>query len=447
MSSLPTVLVVDDEPAVRYALRAILEDDGDVEVCEAANGIEALEVLRGRPVQLVITDLQMPRMGGLELLDALREIADAPRAILITAHGSERTAVDTMKRGAIDYFAKPFDPDEVMHVVRRSLRAYVLERDNELLHAELALCRTMVFRSDAMRRVAALVQRVAGRDVTVLITGDSGTGKELVARAIVEASTRAERPYVRFNCAALPRELAEAELFGHTRGAFTGASAARRGLFREADGGTLLLDEIGDLDLQVQGALLRVLQEREVRPIGEDRATPIDTRILCATNRNLEADVTAGRFRQDLLYRLNVVNIQVPPLRERSSDIAPLAATFCARYAQRFGLPDRRLSERLLARWSSRPWPGNVRELEHTVERLVALSTEAVIEDVAEDGGPASTHSVTLKDRLAAVERGFLIEELQRCKGNYSETARRLGISRPTLYEKLKRFGLKPTEA
>jgi two-component system response regulator HydG len=444
VTPLPTVLVVDDDPSVRYALRAILEDDGDVTVCEAADGAEALKIVGARAVELVITDLRMPHMGGLDLLEALGGIADAPRAIVITAHGSERAAVDAMKKGALDYFAKPFDPDEVMHVVRRCLRTFVLERDNERLTAELALSRTMVFRSEAMRRVAALVQRVAARDVTVLITGESGTGKELVARAIVEASTRADRPYVRFNCAALPRELAEAELFGHSRGAFTGATTARRGLFREADGGTLLLDEVGDLDPQVQGSLLRVLQEREVRPVGEDRATPIDTRVLCATNRDLEADVAAGRFRQDLLYRLNVVDVHVPPLRERSADIGPLAHHFCARYAQRFGVPDRRLSEPLVARWTSRAWPGNVRELEHAVERLVALSTETVVDDADLEAQPPSDDPITLKDRLAAVERGFIIEELQRSRGNYSETARRLGVSRPTLYEKLRRYGLKP---
>jgi two-component system response regulator HydG len=443
MSSQPVVLIVDDEPSVRYALRAILEEEGDVEVREAADGKEALDRIRSEEVHLVVTDLMMPKLGGLELLDALREIGDAPRAIMITAHGTERAAVDAMKRGALDYFAKPFDPDEVMRVVRRSLRAFRLERDNERLSAELALGRVMVFRSEAMRRVAALVQRVAARDITVLISGESGTGKELVARAIVDASPRAARQYVRFNCAALPRELAEAELFGHTRGAFTGAHDARRGLFREANGGTLLLDEIGDLDLQVQSSLLRVLQEREVRPVGDDRAVPIDTRILAATNRDLEADVAAGGFRKDLLYRLNVVNIHVPPLRDRSEDIALLANHFCALYAQRFGVPDRRLSERLSTELSSRPWPGNVRELENCVERLVALSTEALIDhDPSEITAPRSG-PIPLKDRLAAVERGFIIEALDRCRQNYSETARLLGVSRPTLYEKLKRHGLK----
>jgi len=214
-------------------------------------------------------------------------------------------------------------------------------------------------------------------------------------------------------------------------------------MFREADGGTLLLDEIGDLDLQVQSTLLRVLQEREVRPVGEDHAVAVDTRILAATHRDLEAEVAAGRFRQDLLYRLNVVNVHVPALRERPDDIVPLATHFCALYAQRFGVPDRRLSERLLARLSGRPWPGNVRELENAVERLVALSNDASIDEDPSESNAEAAHAITLKDRMAAVERGFIVEELERCQHNVSEAARRLGVSRPTLYEKLKRYGLK----
>jgi two-component system, NtrC family, response regulator HydG len=443
MSELPVVLVVDDEPAVRYTLRAILEEEGDIEVREAADGALALTAIEAGDVQIVITDMLMPNVGGLQLLDALAEMADPPKAIMITAHGSERAAVDAMKRGALDYFAKPFDPEDVMRVVKRSLRSWRLERDNLQLSAELALSRTMVFRSKAMLELATLVQRIAPRDVTILLTGESGTGKELVARAIVQASGRASAPYVRFNCAALARELAEAELFGHARGAFTGAEHARRGLFREADGGTILLDEIGDLDLQVQASLLRVLQEREVRPVGEEHATPVDTRIVAATHRDLVAEVEAGRFRQDLLYRLNVVNIHIPPLRERPADIAPLAHHFCAQFTKRFGLADRRLASGLVERLTAATWPGNVRELEHTIERLVALSTGSVIDEDDVVKSADAERDITLKERLAAVERGLIVDEMTRCEGNHSKAARRLGISRPTLYEKLKRYGLK----
>jgi len=267
-----------------------------------------------------------------------------------------------------------------------------------------------------------------------------------VARAIVKASPRAEKPYVRFNCAALPRELAEAELFGHSRGAFTGAVRARPGLFREAEGGTLLLDEIGELDPATQGALLRVLQEREVRPVGEDRPVKVDVRVLAATNRDLTHDVEEGRFRKDLFYRLDVVTIRVPPLRERPEDIVPLAEQFARRFGDRFGLEQPRLTERVLERLRRHDWPGNVRELEHVVERLVALAGDPVIDDDpfgGEAADPAASVEPGLRERVAAFERGLVAEALARCQGNQSEAARQLGISRVTLIDKLKRHGLR----
>jgi two-component system response regulator HydG len=304
----------------------------------------------------------------------------------------------------------------------------------------------MVFESPAMVRVAERVERVAPRDVAVLIAGESGTGKELVAAAIVKASPRSDRPYVRFNCAALPRELAEAELFGHARGAFTGASRARPGLFREAEGGTLLLDEIGELDPATQGALLRVLQEREVRPIGEDRAVRIDVRVLAATNRDLARDVQDGRFRKDLFYRLDVVTIRVPPLRERPEDVLPLAEAFVRRFGDRFGLDNPRLSDRVIDRLRRHDWPGNVRELEHRVERLVALAADPLIDDDPFEADPAGSPpggEPGLRERVAAFERGLLSEAMARCHGNQSEAARHLGIGRVTLIDKLKRHGLR----
>ncbi len=440
----PVVLVVDDEPGVRYTLRAILEDQGWT-VEEAADGLEALERIRRGGIDLVLTDLRMPRLDGMQLLAELATLPAAPRAVVITAHGSERHAVDAMKRGALDYFAKPFEADEIVRVVRRSLEQLRLADENRSLRARLALGRTMVFESPAMVRVAELVERVAPRDVTVLLTGESGTGKELVARAIVKASPRAERPYVRFNCAALPRELAEAELFGHSRGAFTGAARARPGLFREADGGTLLLDELGELDLATQGALLRVLQEREVRPVGEDRPVKVDVRVLAATNRDLARDVEQGRFRKDLFYRLDVVTIRVPPLRERPEDVVPLAEQFTRRFGDRFGLEQPRLSDRVLERLRRHEWPGNVRELEHVIERLVALAGDPLIDD--DPFGNESTDPAAgepgLRARVAAFERGLVAEALARCQGNQSEAARQLGISRVTLIDKLKRHGLR----
>jgi two-component system response regulator HydG len=376
----PCVLIVDDEAALRYTLRAILEEAEDVTVEEAEDGAAALERIDRGGVDLVLTDLRMPRLDGMALLAELAQRPGAPRAIMITAHGSERMAVEAMKRGAVDYFAKPFDGDEIVRVVHRSLETVRLNAENRTLRAALALRQTMVFSSPQMHRVAELVERAGARDVTVLITGESGTGKELVARALVRASGRRDGPYVRFNCAALPRELAEAELFGHSRSAFTGAARARTGLFREADGGTLLLDEIGELDLLTQGKLLRVLAEREVRPVGEDATVDVNVRILAATNRNLADAVAAQTFREDLFYRLNVVVIHVPPLRERPEDVVPLAEHFTARFADRFGLEGIRLSDRVLAALQRFHWPGNVRELEHVVERLVALADGPLID-------------------------------------------------------------------
>jgi two-component system response regulator HydG len=446
----PTVLVVDDEAAVRYTLRAILEEE-ELDVVEAADGLAALEIIDRGGIELVLTDLRMPRMDGMALLTELAQRPGSPRVIMITAHGSERLAVEAIKHGALDYFAKPFEADEIARVVTRSLETVRLSEENRALRAELALRRFMVFESPAMRRVAGLVERVAARDITVLITGESGTGKELVARAIVKASARAAKPYVQFNCAALPRELAEAELFGHTRGAFTGAAAARTGLFREADGGTLLIDEIGELDRVTQGKLLRVLQEREVRPVGEDRTQRVDVRILATTNRDLVAEIEAGRFRQDLFYRLNVVQLELPPLRVRPEDIAPLAEHFTERCAHRYGLGEVRLSAAALAKLQSASWPGNVRELEHSIERLLALAEGPVIEaDALLAGGPEASSrdakrsgQLALKERMAIFERGLIAAELERCHGNQSEAARRLGISRPTLIDRLKKHGLR----
>jgi len=443
------VLVVDDEPAVRYTLRSILEE-ADLEVDEAADGSEALQRIDRGGIDLVLSDLRMPRMDGMALLDELRRRPAAPGLILITAYGSERVAVEAMKRGALDYFAKPFDADEIARVVGRNLETVRLGAENRALRAALALRRLMVFESPAMHRVAELVERVAARQVTVLIAGESGTGKELVARAIQQASPRREQPYVRFNCAALPRELSEAELFGHTRGAFTGATAARQGLLREADGGTLLLDEVGELDPLVQGKLLRVLQDGELRPVGADRPLNVDVRVLAATHRDLGADVRSGRFREDLLYRLDVVRIELPPLRERPEDIAPLAIHFAERCALRYGTGPIRLSRALLDRMREQPWPGNVRELEHSIERLLALSDGAVLEADAlerltarETGGaPPVARAPTLRERVAGFERGLIASELERTGGNRSRAARLLGISRPTLLDKMKKHGL-----
>jgi DNA-binding NtrC family response regulator len=460
----PRVLVVDDDAGVRYTLKETLATLPGVEVDEAADGEIALQRLAAQACDLVITDLRMPRMDGLELVRRLQGMPHPPRVIVITAHGSERYAVEAMKAGAYDYFRKPFDVDELLAVVGRALEAVRLRRDNERLAGELNLSRSLVFASEAMSRLAQLVQRAGPRDVTVLITGESGTGKERVAEALVRASPRAGRPYLRFNCAALTPELAEAELFGHARGAFTGAHRERPGLFREADGGTLLLDEVGELALPLQAKLLRVLQEGEVRPVGEDRALKVDVRIVAATHRDLRKLASEGRFREDLYYRLNVVHLRVPPLRERPEDIPVLARMFLDRFSDRFHTGPLKIPPSFFERLLAWPWPGNVRELENTLESLVALSNEGELdlgllptpepsatlaagtsaaEPVAKEPGHEDGRGgMGLKERVEAYERGLILDALRLSGGNRSEAARRLGIGRATLHDKLRKYGL-----
>ncbi len=440
------ILVADDDAGVRYTLRGLLEDDGFL-VEEAQDGQEALERLRRDPrPDLVISDLRMPRLEGLALLKEVRAGGPLPGFILVTAHGSERHAVEAIKLGALDYFRKPFDVDEVLAVVRRALGRARLLAESEQLAAEANLLRSMVFESPSMRRLALLVQRVGPRDVTVLITGESGTGKERVAEALVHASRRAKGPFVRFNCAALTPELAEAELFGHARGAFTGAVRARAGLFREADGGTLLLDEVGELAPPLQAKLLRVLQEGEVRPVGEDAAHAIDVRILAATHRDLAQQVREGRFREDLLYRLKVVTLHLPPLRERPEDLAALARQFLARTGERFGTPRVELTPAALARLGAHTWPGNVRELENAIESALAMSADGTL-DLSLLPGPGQPEGeakaqVGLKERMDAYERGLIVGALKATGDNRSEAARALGIGRATLHDKLRKYGL-----
>jgi len=448
----PHALVVDDDDGVRYTVAGILEDEG-VTVTQASSGEQAVALLDDPAtpeVHLVVTDMRMPGMSGLDLLAHIRQRPHPPKVVMITAHGNERLAVEATKLGAYDYFRKPFELDELVTVVRRALETVRLEVENEKLASSLALSRTMVFVSDAMARLAVLVHRVAPRDVTVLIRGESGTGKERVAEAIVKGSRRASHPFVRFNCAALTPELAEAELFGHTRGAFTGAVRARPGLFREAHGGTILLDEVGELDLATQAKLLRVLQEHELRPVGEDHSVPIDVRVIAATHRDLAKRVEEGAFREDLYYRLRVVELQVPPLRERPEDVAPLVRHFLERFASRFGMASIREPAELVPRLEALPWPGNVRELENAIESLVALSDDGELD--LDTLGPASPESIDarrvepgeggLRERVDAFEKQLLLGALASAGGNRSEAARALGIGRATLHDKLRKHGI-----
>jgi two-component system response regulator HydG len=437
----PRALLVDDDDGMRFMLRDALGTAG-LEVHEARDGIEALERIADGGFHLVVTDLRMPRLDGLGLLRRLSGRPGAPRVVLITAHGSEQHVVEALRLGVFDYLSKPCPVAELLAVVARATEQVRLQLENERLSGELALSEHAPMRSPAMQELGVLVARVAPRDVNVLITGESGTGKERIADAIVRGSKRADRPFIRFNCAALTPELAEAELFGHSKGAFTGAQRARPGLFREADRGTILLDEIGEMQPALQAKLLRVLQEGEVRPVGEEHANKVNVRVLASTHRDLPAMIPSGAFRQDLFYRLNVVRLHVPPLRERPGDIRLLTEHFFAAFSRRLDVGPLRPSPAVLAALEARPWPGNVRELENTIERLVALSDGENIDLGLVDARAEAAPAAGLRAQVDAFERRLIIDALAQSRGNQAEAARALGIGRATLHDKLRRHGL-----
>jgi two-component system response regulator AtoC len=449
------VLVIDDDASLRYTLEAVLTDAGlSVETTET--GAKGLAAFEARGADVVLTDLAMPEMDGMQVLERLRAQDPGVPVIMLTAHGSERVAVAAMKAGAHDYLPKPFDPDELVLVVKRGIETRALRLQNALLRAETALGRTIVAESAAMKRVLDMVIRVAPKDVTVLFTGESGAGKDVVATAVHAHSRRADKPFIRFNAAAIPSELAEAELFGHTKGAFTGAQAARLGYFQQADHGTLFIDEIGDLPIGIQAKILRALQSGDIQQVG-GKTEHVDVRLIAATNRDLAAEAKAGRFREDLFYRLNVVPIRVPPLRERIEDIEPLVRTFITRYAERYGMGTVDIEDSLIDAMKSHAWPGNVRELENTVARLLALAPDdrlslTLWRSLAEPtssqpsaalgttGDPGPSHP--LRARVEAFERAIIADQFEAAGKNQSETARRLGVSRPALIEKLHKYGL-----
>ena len=456
------VLLVDDEPGVLFTLKEVLEERGH-KVLTATTGAAALPQIE--EADAVLTDLAMPGMSGLELLAAIASRDATLPVILLTAHGSERVAVQAVKAGAYDYLSKPFDIDEVALVIERALEARRLRVANRRLAAERVLGRRIIADSKPMRRLLDAAERVAARDVTVLVRGETGTGKEFVAELLHAQSARASGPLVRFNCAALPADLADAELFGHVRGAFTGATANRPGFFAEADGGTLVLDEIGELTLAVQAKLLRALQEGEIQPVGSGRVEKVDVRLVAATNRDLAAEARAGRFREDLYYRLAVVELVVPPLRDRRDDVPALAAEFARYYGEKFGMGPLALDPELVEALAREPWPGNVRQLENTIARLAALSTGGAIrlgefhdhtpasataaparagEAAADEGDDAGDFAFgpSLREQVEAFERGIISRALDAVGGNQSEAARRLHISRVTLIDKMKKYGL-----
>jgi two-component system nitrogen regulation response regulator GlnG len=383
VKSAARVLVADDEPSIRFVLRETLEEQG-FEVVEVEDGDAALAALNAGEFQLAFVDIRMPGLTGLEVLDRLSQQATDTSIVIITAQNTFENAVEAMKRGALDYLGTPFGIAEVKALAAKTLRTRELEHEVRALRREVGRLdgrdHRLVGKSAAMLEIFKTVGRVAARDVSVLITGDSGTGKELVARAIHTASRRCEGPFVAVNAAAIPHELLESELFGHERGAFTGAIAAREGRFREAAGGTLFLDEIGDMPIDLQAKLLRVLQSDEVVPVGGRVPCPIDVRIIAATHRDLEQAVREGRFREDLLYRLRVVPIHLPKLAERREDIRILAEHFLSRYSQELADRDAYLPDETIEFLCEYDWPGNVRELENAIKRVLVLASSDLLQ-------------------------------------------------------------------
>ncbi len=438
-----TILVVDDEPAQRQFLRAVLERE--YQVSSAASGEEARKLLQNRGFDLVISDQRMPGMSGLELLAWIREHQPEVPVVLLTAFGSIDSAVEAMKMGAEDYLTKPVEsPDQLRLVVARCLERKRLKAQRALsrVEKEAEFPADVVAESPAMRQVLILAEQVARQPTTVLITGESGTGKEVVARHIHRRSPRAEAPFVAVNCAALTESLLESELFGHEKGAFTGAVQSRPGRFELAHGGTLFLDEVGETSLALQTKLLRVLQEQQFERVGGTRTLAVDVRVVAATNRDLRQAIAERTFREDLFYRLNVFPIHLPPLRERREDILPLAEQFLRRLAARMGQPPRVLSDEARAALLAYDWPGNVRELQNAMERaLIVASGESIRpEDLPVSAGRFVPPSP--RPSLAEIEKQAILQTLERCGGDRRRTAEALGISLRTLQYRLKEYGL-----
>jgi DNA-binding NtrC family response regulator len=435
-----SVLVVDDELIVRESLGSWFRDDG-YEVTTADSGREALRLVAEHAFEIALLDIKMPGMDGLELQRRLREASPGTTVIIMTAFASVDTAVRALKAGAYDYIVKPFDPDELSSLVRRASEHRRLREQGTIVAAEDP--RDMIIGDSAsMRRVLALVESVASTDATVLIQGESGTGKELVAKAVHAISPRRFSPFVVVHCGALAESLLESELFGHEKGAFTGASARHKGKFEQAQGGTIFLDEIGDISPKVQVELLRVLEEKRVTRVGGKEAVDVDFRIVAATNRDLRAMVDDGSFREDLFYRLNVVAIELPPLRERPGDIPKLANHLLARSCVAMGKPAMRFAPEALEALSQHHWPGNVRELQNAVERGVVLGSPPTIEPLDLPRYVVERSTRPLPRTLADLERTHVARVLDETHWNMSRSARILGIDRGTLYAKVKRFGL-----
>ncbi len=443
------ILIVDDEPGIRKALSLLLKKEG-YDVITESNGVSALGVINSTPVDLVISDLKMTPLTGIELLKEIKKIDSSIEVIMITAFGTIDSAVTAMKEGASDYITKPFNTDELLVRIRgslekRRLKKRLLQLEDELKSSSIFF--GMVGKSKELKAVFDTISRVAPTESTVLITGESGTGKELVARAIHELSNRRKRQIVAVNCAAIPESLLESELFGYEKGAFTGAQNSKKGLFEEADNATIFLDEIGSAPLSIQAKLLRVLESGEIRKLGATKSSKVDVRIIAATNKNLQEEVKKGNFREDLLYRLQVVEINVPPLRKRKEDIPLLAQHFLNHYRLKFNRNIEEITPEAMEVLMKYDYPGNIRELENIIEQAVVVAktnviTQSDLPDSLRNSGklPFDTafDNLTLKD----IERMVIIDKLKKSSDNLNKVAKDLGISRTTLWRKMKELGL-----
>jgi len=453
MSTAKTILLIDDDESLRRVIEYHLRDEG-YRVLTAADGRTGLEQFQAEPVDLVLTDIRMPEMDGMELLTRLKAMQPELPVVVLTAHGTIDSAVEAMKLGAFDYLTKPFSRDQLKGAVRKALEVGDLKRENRRLRevvAERFSFAHMIAASRAMRTVTEMAARVAQSDATVLLVGESGTGKELLAKGIHFHSARARQPFVTVNCAAIPEPLLESELFGHRRGAFTGAVADKPGKFELATGGTIFLDEVGDLPLVLQVKLLRVLQEREIDKVGDPRPIKVDVRVIAATNRDLERMIADGTFREDLYYRLAVVSIRMPALRERADDIPLLVDHFLDKHCGRLGRPRPAVEKAVYSTLNLYSWPGNVRELENVIERALVLDRDGVIglddlpERVRAREERLGNVRIELPDEgisLEAVEREIIAAALEKHDWNQTRAAQYLGITRSTLLYRMQKFGI-----
>jgi two-component system response regulator AtoC len=447
------ILVVDDELGLRHTLTLILQAEGHT-VRAASDGATGLEQLGQAPADLIICDVRMPGLDGLAFLDKYKEMGGTALVIMMSAYGDDEAALEAIRRGAYDFIPKPFRADQVLLVVRKAIEREGLRREVAQLHDELLALRApsgIVGRSPRIAQALALADKVARHPSTVLITGESGTGKELIARHIHDASPRASRPFVAVNCAAIPETLLESELFGHAKGAFTGATTERQGLFEEAHEGTLFLDELGDLPVPLQVKLLRALQEGEVRRVGDNASRGVDVRLVAATARDLETDVADGRFRADLYYRINVVRIHLPALRERSEDVPELVRHFVDRFNRRLCMHVTGVTPAAMRALVEYPWPGNVRELENVVERAMVLTDgpqlgmeqlPTLSAPMTRSDGAASPLDLSVKRRTDELERALIKEALERTRGNRTRAAKLLDLSHRALLYKIRDYGL-----